>query len=819
VRKPLALIASLALLCAGWVVTDALVGEAKRVAVVEPVAGVAPVEPPTIAVNAAMEHVPDTRVAATTEAAAENVPPRTGPCLRVVDSEGQPALGARAAWVDHAGEVHQLALGQDATALLPADSAGGHVFATAPGLALASAKLEETPVELVLTLPSRVSLRGRVTVNGAVPSTPILLVLEPGIEMLRTDGPWRERAQAELAALGFRDPKIEARTDTGGQFEFRGVHPRGQGGVLVPGSYHVVGKDWTGIGYSLPKDEELILDLEREPYLAGRVFWADSREPVKGTLTAMRVARGIGTSDGWGGRLTADGHFEVQLPDAEDGNGRRHSRVTLEFHPEAAQAVEHSFEYDLEGVKLSLDVGTLQIERTQPLALRVLSASGAPIFRAHVLVPGETRATDTEGRVSLSAPADGWLHVIAAEHALESVRVAELERDREGTAVVRLTAGRTLRVSLGACSVPPGHGVPNLILAWEVDPFEPFHAAGDPARADRTRTNALFAFHGESVEAMRHRTNSTSGDIELEWQGDAPLVIPGLRPGARIVLGLRSAIEEAVLLEQEVTIPTTPGTLDISLASGAYALRGIELVTLDAEGEPLVSAAYAAKRPDDRYWSSVRASAWPLPEGPLQFQAGAPGYAAQTVDLAAGSTSSKLSIQLQPARELVVRVQEEGGTSLRPERVTAVIGSRRFGRFGDGESTTLTAVPCAPGEVEIALGGRLWRAPFDAAASEVTVRVPRHGTVRVTLAKPPAISEEWGEWGLFVSVAGTEEPQTSHKYTAEAVGASTLELPLLPGAHVLEVRGRELRGTDRAWRVLRSLEVNVVAGEVSKLEL
>lgn len=227
--------------------------------------------------------------------------------------------------------------------------------------------------------------------------------------------------------------------------------------------------------------------------------------------------------------------------------------------------------------------------------------------------------------------------------------------------------------------MPLGHRAPNLVLKWEVDPFEPFHLAGDLERANRTRNKALFAFHGESVEAMRHRTNSTSGDIELEWQGEVPLVVPGLRSGARFVLGLRSAIEEAVLLEQEVTVPTTPGTLDISLASEAYTLRGIQLVALSAEGEPLAAAAYAAKRPDDHCWSTVQASAWPLPDGPLQFQAGASGG--------------------------------------------------------------------------------------------------------------------WGERGLLAPGAGTEEPQTSHKYTAEAVGASSLELPLFPGAHVLEVRAASCAGT------------------------
>jgi hypothetical protein len=67
-------------------------------------------------------------------------------------------------------------------------------------------------------------------------------------------------------------------------------------------------------------------------------------------------------------------------------------------------------------------------------------------------------------------------------------------------------------------------------------------------------------------------------------------------------------------------------------------------------------------------------------------------------------------------------------------------------------------------------------------------------------------------------VPGNDPALVSEFYSPGTTGPATLEMPLLPGRHDLEVRARTIDRQRNPWQVLRSVTVDINAGEVTQLE-
>jgi hypothetical protein len=221
---------------------------------------------------------------------------------------------------------------------------------------------------------------------------------------------------------------------------------------------------------------------------------------------------------------------------------------------------------------------------------------------------------------------------------------------------------------------------PPLMVKFDEDPFEMSKRSSSFEGILSSRSAALHAFLGEALgEAVGSVTNS-GGRIPLEWQRDQPLIIPGLRAGARFELGLQSVLEDELVLGRVIEIPDTPGIIDVVFEPQPSELVGLDMRVLDAGGAPIPNAVRWIKRPGARGYDSVSEAGWPYPDGKLTVRAEAPGYVSHKEDVDVRAVAPEFAIKLRRGREVSVRTLDEAGRALRPERVALLTSPFRSSR-------------------------------------------------------------------------------------------------------------------------------------------
>jgi hypothetical protein len=208
---------------------------------------------------------------------------QSAPRFRVVDGQGAPMAGARAAWIDARSNVLALKLDQASSAVLPEQITKGRFYAFATGYASGFMRAEERQAgqDLELVLRSGGRLTGRLLVEGAEPGRSWSLRHQSSSTDYGIDV-WASDDRFALQKLGAFELESSLQVKADGTFVVNNVPEWHSGILILPQALQLVGQISGIAAHFGPEERELRLDAIRLPTMRGRVLWNADGTPVRG---------------------------------------------------------------------------------------------------------------------------------------------------------------------------------------------------------------------------------------------------------------------------------------------------------------------------------------------------------------------------------------------------------------------------------------------------------------------------------------------------------------------------------------------------------
>lgn len=574
------------------------------------------------------------------------------------------------------------------------------------------------PVVDEATLAKRTGIvAGRLIVGGGPPGETLELLLQ---------------VQEEPQPRAFLHWSVQSSSTPDGRFRFEGVPSDWSGEIALPFHYRVARVEDRGTSGShafraRAGDEELLVEVLRQPTLRGRILRAADRTPV--------ATVSVGTRSKWGDSIhmssahtDESGRFQLPLRSGElielelSCRSEEGEFVEAAWNPKSLPAANELGDVDL---------GDLYLAPSQVAALLVLGPAGAPFEGARVVEVGTSEGrqveTDAQGRATLQlTDALEGFQVRATGFSL-----VELPRPAPGEELeVRLAPASTLSVQ-----VIDLHGLPwpdgRLRLKAARPAFEGGH---------ETPVEGLFGpSRGGSHESGRDREGAyalfrTLADGSIEW--------PGIVPG----LALEVTVEDAIgTVAARASVPAlAPGELRsvrLQLAREPLHLRGR---CVDATGAALVGARVSISLPGagsahaDADENGAFESA-PLFAASVRVRAGAAEFA--DLDLGDVALPAERTIVLRRGRALRVVLRDASGVPLDVGQVRARADTTSWsgGMPKDG-TCRFEAVADVGLELEHVWHGRKHQRAVPDGVTELDWELPALGRIEVEV-DPSAIGE------------------------------------------------------------------------------
>ncbi len=639
------------------------------------------------------------------------------------------------------------------------------------------------------------TVEGFVTVDGAAPKDPILLLVHP------PEGSWQQpdvpaavRELWKCFGASFQSPRVF--TGDSGQFQFVGLAPGSQVKIDWSGHYHRridpssdIAAPESRQGAMLYRELEtevpradLKLDLETSPTITGTVVRVPTREPAAGVAVVVQVWGGRDTPDMCASTGTGeDGKFEVTC------QVEAPKRLTVQVQDQAG-GLDNELPFEFPPGIRSFDVGVLECSPVRLVRVRVQDSTSKPISEAKVsalraappaddahnfLVGPKDHRVDGNGEVEFGVPLDA-VELLASASGFED-RVFPVPQG-DHMAVVVLTASAVLEFKLQGPD-PSWFGV--RLEADEplfLSKGRPSWTASSTGASDSSSTNAdigpgwaTFSRSGDgriSISPMRHGVALRlfavgGGGVVLQ-----EIPIQPLRPKEHRVVELDLSDYKNVLLG---TVMGTDGapipSADVDIgALGAKSLRG---VPCDERGEFRAEGLGAA----------------------VQLRISAKGFAPLFVDHQPVSGEQAVVFVLDKGRSLRVRVVDESGR-LAPKvhgHVARPGGAGTIG-FLKLESPGVLVMAPAPTialEAEVNAGGRPFQLsiPSGFADLEQTLVIPHWQELAVEVAGRSL----WltSDKKVYLNLSPTDSAQKAAQ--SRKIDADLVSFPLVfPGTYLLQ---------------------------------
>ena len=769
-----------------------------------------------VPVAAAGEDVQRTTPAPPPEAAEERLPlaasptetPVAAPRLRVVDEAGNPLPEARVAWFDTRERIIPVELDELGSAPLLENGRGARVLATHEGLAPGHAVLESGEHDLLLTLALGLEVRGRVIENGGFPRRPIRLFLSWGDEAIGLDSvDWK--IERELQERGFLVHDETRWTEPDGSFVFSRQRRDARGSLRLHCTHVVADKPITrnaaeSVVAVRVDGEPLRIETITLPIVQGRLVWSDDGSPIEDGELSYQTSDQDG-SPGPGMTVLADpdGYFAVGLhveswralsPElrvaARAQLGTLHLR-SIETVSKSARWV--SRDLPLEGLSYPHDMGTIALERTRGLEVRVLDAEGHPLAGAAIASAISRILTDERGEATLACwgHAEEEIVVLAEGHALGLFTLGDAPSTEDEPWELRLRPGIELVFELKRPDGGPPRNV-ELEVSWDETPYQ----RSERCDAPFDHLHRMLARGGFEGGSWRTVAPHLASDVTFEPDLDGEARMIALLPDKRLRLRLLHA-RGHTLLEREITTPSRAGVETVEIvvppeetpASGRVILRGR---IVDESGRPPRRASVSI----DLGLRWVRLScdetgafeSGPLEPGVVSYRARASGHVETGYrELELWPGMPPLTIVLPTARKVDLHVHDEAGRMLRLQeiRTTGSTGRSYRGWSAAPGLAVFEQLPREPLVIEVIVGLCRWTRPIGADDLEATLVLPVHGTL-VTSFTPEELPAEADSLVLLVDARDGSEPlrvDDWFPFREDAPGPFTVETDLLPGLY------------------------------------
>lgn len=507
-------------------------------------------------------------------------------------ADDEPLLDVTGVWIDHVGELHSLAVGEDGRSPLPAE-ARLQIVAGAPNLRTVFLPLDALAAGAVETilLQAKPKMRIEVTIDGLPPRERIRFPMNVGgVKMAGGVSSLDLRAREELGRMGLVDTFPRMETDGSGLIDVElpgnisaltlGVPP----GFLVN---TINGAPWTSLSSVMRLDVVpgvTSVDLHALAQVSGRMVWDDTGEPYVGDARAVRTFAGSNVDDrreefvefqtDSHGRFSVAKHELVQEERMSDGGvtslavtagGRAALSVGVEAKArEVVPSAWHTFQVNPHSTYQ--EVGVIRVQRLPRVRVRILGTKGEG-FEPIVAGVGSSVGAVTTGRdgvAELCVGPEGWVDVLSPGYQFVRVTPPHVSVSKSSEQViepwtVKLAEAPSLRVRMPEALLSAGPKFEaRVTLRYAESPFGSF---ADPSAAQPELSRDLYS----AVFGLRHEQQRAVGDSAVSFYArqDGLVSIPGLRSGAALTVQWTDCIggvfaEESLLFDggaQELSFP------------------------------------------------------------------------------------------------------------------------------------------------------------------------------------------------------------------------------------------------------------------------
>jgi hypothetical protein len=503
--------------------------------------------------------------------------------VTVVGQDDRPVAGAVVAILDPMLRSLPVAPAGSRTATTGADGTAkvrfdvrlenAHVLVIARGHAPAFVRVEDRNRQRV-KLEGEALLRGRVTVGGVAPKSPVTLEVVAFIDRARG---WSDPARRLLRRQGF-DASIPFDTGANGEFAVYGLTRGEVAAVRLPDGYVFAGhgsRDTERIRAFDCDGVPVVIELEAANVLTGRLV-APQRPPdeydrdppryeVRGTLTGSKgaVARNV--------HARPDGGFRMGFP------AETLTSVTLEVWEGNRHLTTKKIEETITGSK---DLGEIVVDDVVTVAFRFLDPGGRPVAKGKVLASGAvSRETDADGRTELAfSPAVRNVIVGAPHFRIEAVALPE---SLPASLEVRLKPTSLLVVRVRHDD--PSEKLRGLRVAVNYAPDETIARAdmsGEFGQVRIARPSGSMSVHGGGTARVRQ-----THFYEVEPGKD--IEVSGFKGGDELEVRLEDSYGHSLFSETVKLGDGEVKAMQIIVTTRPVVVRG---TVVDAAGRPIPSA-------------------------------------------------------------------------------------------------------------------------------------------------------------------------------------------------------------------------------------
>ncbi len=574
-------------------------------------------------------------------------------------------------------------------------------------------------LEFASDAASLAAISGRVRVDGAKPSHPVKLRLRADA----ADG-WRVDANSASA------PWVE--TDAEGEFAFEGLPKGWTGRLLVSTRYQLAAaaahESRSSLRVEAPQSE-VILELERQTGITGRLVDARSGSPIEAALIEAALVRPDGSTLLVGGaEMESGGRFFIGW--AEKG------LASVHIDARAPAGMQGAFDFAAGQIPEDLDLGDLGLTLGRRVRVHVTDLEGLAIGDAQVRLRDSgvelCAQTDSAGSATLDGLPDGvcTIQVLARGFEIASLPAPSTEEPVE--VVMQRANLLIVRVQNPAGQLQPGLRV--RVSAVGKDIFTHGGWFLDPVLSpQRTRRGAVGGMTPSGVSCLF--ATDEQGRVEVQ----------SLRPGQVLDLSIEDRL--GTIAHRETLPPLTPleqRELGIRLTAAPRSLEGW---VLDRAGSPLADANVFLWNNEvgmgESTGSDGRFSLGCFFEGMANLEVKRRGFVSRGIEVSFSSEAEPLRIILEPGRSVRVGVVDERGQRMELGALCAERPDASHGWTAEPDAAgvrRLTDLPFEELELRLTLAGKEYRRPLGAFQEDAELRVPVHGRLEVAreLGSEPA---------------------------------------------------------------------------------
>jgi RNA polymerase sigma-70 factor (ECF subfamily) len=772
-----------------------------------------------------------------------------GTAVRIVASDGRSLTNPRAAWVDAYGSVEALEVTDGDLVTLPQGASNGHLLARADGYGSGENHYDpeaRTVESGQIELEPLATLKGEVSVDEQPPGEVLLIHVRSRDDAFLSamEHQPKYRAFSDLRELGLLPEGAEVEVAPNGHFSAPGLDQGTEGWIILPDSLVLAdSRDAVLVGFSRPGSFRRIATTRRR-YLFGRAVWADTGEPLQGSLMGSFKESGTGQGPGWSHWLPSTGRFEVGLPAAEldasrkASDGPQFEELWLSFRSEKGgdNVTEGWFKFDPNFEGDSKDLGEIRLTRASHTEVKVVDSAGHAIAGATLFPHGgfSSGTTDDQGLIRLSS-AEGQRFIVSANgHRLRGFQVpmASSRDDSDSPLVIDLRAGATLRVTAPEfegrerVKARPRIGIEySSPLLADVEPWM-FPEVADLGNHLRAVTTPRMQYH-ESIESR--------GTLRSHFSvGAKPLVVPGVIPGSTVRVSLMDPFGSELLVIP-VTIGADGETTDVDLSGPTLAAGRLSLEVNDSLGREVALdkatvTSLDTPKPRELYASDENSVPYAAP-GRYRVQAQAKGFVRIVKTIEHGAEDQVVQLTLHPARAVDLSFRAESDEPIVPSMVTLkdIHGtSVAHQRYDLASTLRFTEIPLVGVRAVVRYGTQEIEYELPDHATSADFTGPRLGVIEALVDPLPTVQDDWGGLELWVAEESTTESRisyseldqslvpsglwrTSDSFLATAKGGLTLGTRVVPGRYRVTLL-LEGDGADGVDQILREAVVEVAAG-------